>query len=91
VNEVGAEAHCASAFGAAAVPLLSLVGADSAFGPEDIRLMGSAFEDALHSLGLVDRDDPATLLVAKEIVRLAKAGERDPIRLRDMALKAIRT
>jgi hypothetical protein len=39
----------------------------------------------------VDRDDPATLLVAKEIVRLAKAGERDPIRLRDMALKAIRT
>jgi hypothetical protein len=72
------------------VPLLSLLRADPAFAPEDAGVLTTAFEDALRSLGLVDRDDPATLLVAKEIMRLAKKGERDPVRLRDLALKALR-
>jgi hypothetical protein len=30
-----------------------------------------------------------TILVAKIIVELAKEGERDPVRLRDLALKAV--
>jgi hypothetical protein len=40
-------------------------------------------EEALRDLRLVDRNDPATLLVAKRIIQLAQQGERDPIRLRE--------
>jgi len=47
----------------------------------------SAFEEALRELGLVDRTDPATHLVAKRIIELAQQGERDPIRLREGAVQ----
>jgi hypothetical protein len=57
------------------------------FGPDDVAALTSAFEDALRRLGLVDRADPATNLVA--IIEAAKTGEKDPIRLRDLALVAI--
>ncbi|HMA75651.1 MAG TPA: hypothetical protein VKP67_29805 [Xanthobacteraceae bacterium] len=56
----------------------------------DAALLVSAFEGALAALGLVDRDDPATMLVATHIITVAKTGERDPARLRDLALLAIR-
>jgi hypothetical protein len=45
-----------------------------------------AFEEALRELRLMDRKDPATLLVAKRIIELAQKGERDPTRLRERAL-----
>ena len=51
--------------------------------------MVGAFEEALRELRLVDRTDPATLLVAKKIIALAQQGERDPIRLREGAVKGI--
>ena len=53
--------------------------------------METAFEDALRELGLVDRNDPATLMVAQRIFELAKRGERDPTRLRDGAVKSLRS
>jgi hypothetical protein len=59
------------------------------FEPEDIKLLSSVFEEALRELRLVDRTDPATQLVAKRIIELAQQGERDPIRLREMAVKGI--
>jgi hypothetical protein len=59
------------------------------FGPEDIEILSNAFEEAVRELRLVDRTDPATQLVAKRIIELAQQGERDPIRLRDMAVKGI--
>ncbi len=58
-----------------------------AFEPEDIPVLTAAFEEALRELRLVDRTDPATQLVAKRIIELAQRGERDPIRLRDGAVK----
>ena len=60
-----------------------------AFEPEDIQVLSSAFEEALRELGLVDRTDPATQLVAKRIIELAQRGERDPMRLRQGAVKGI--
>jgi hypothetical protein len=39
-----------------------------AFGPEEIKILGDAFEDALRTLRLVNRDDPATEIVAKKII-----------------------
>jgi hypothetical protein len=59
------------------------------FGPEDIKVLSSAFEKALRELRLVDRTDPATQLVARRIIKLAQQGERDPIRLREGAIKGI--
>jgi hypothetical protein len=38
---------------------------------------------------LVDRTDPATQLVARRMIELAQQGERDPIRLREGAIKGI--
>jgi hypothetical protein len=69
------------------VPIRELL-KGQAFGPDDIAILVRAFEEALRELGLTERTDPATLLVAKRIIELAQRGERDPIRLREGAVKA---
>ena len=61
----------------------------SVFEPEDIAQMTAAFEAALTKVGLVDRKDPLTTSVARIIIRLARAGERDPQKLCDEALKML--
>jgi hypothetical protein len=71
-----------------AVPIRELLKGQS-FGPDDIAILVRAFEEALRELKLVDRTDPATQLVAKRIIELAQQGERDPVRLREGAVKAV--
>jgi hypothetical protein len=63
--------------------------AGQAFDPEHCKVMGAAFEGLLQELGMEDRTDPLCTLVATKIIELGKAGERDPQRLRELALKAI--
>jgi hypothetical protein len=64
------------------VPIQQKLAKDSgAFSPEEVEILEAAFEAALGDLGLVDRNDPATALVAQVVIRLAKEGERDPKRL----------
>jgi hypothetical protein len=77
-----------STLGLPSMPIQKLLEQQS-FEPEDIQVLSSAFEEALRELGLVDRTDPATQLVAKRIIELAQRGERDPIRLREGAVKGI--
>ena len=60
-----------------------------AFGPDEIRVLTTAFEEALQSLRLVDRADPATEMVARKIIELAQQGERDPVRLRERAVRSL--
>jgi hypothetical protein len=48
------------------------------FGPDDLTKLSLAYHAVLRHLGLADREDGATLMVAKEIVALASEGERDP-------------
>ena len=57
-----------------------------AFGPEEIRILASAYEDAMRSLHLADRLDPDGTAIAKRIFERAKLGELDPVRLRDYAV-----
>jgi hypothetical protein len=52
-----------------------------AFRPDVIDQLEIAYHAALGRLGLVDREDGATLMVAKRIIDLATLGERDPERL----------
>jgi hypothetical protein len=66
------------------------LGSDHAFDPEEIGIMVLAYENALRESRLVNRQDPATLTVAQRIIDLAKQGERNPARLRDAAVKALR-
>jgi hypothetical protein len=71
------------------VPLRLILQNDHAFGPDEIAILISAFEGALTKLGLVDRTDAATEIVAHRIIQLAKRGERDPDRLCEQALSAL--
>jgi hypothetical protein len=62
------------------------------FDGETVRLMGIAFEMALGSLRATpDHADPVREAVARKIIELAKAGERDPERLCEGALKDLRS
>jgi hypothetical protein len=60
------------------------------FNPEAIVPIVAAFKAACQSLQLVDRDDLLTQIVARKIVEVAGTGERDPERLRDLALLALK-
>ena len=62
-----------------------------AFGPEEIRYVAKAYDDALSALGLANRDDPATRLLAKKIIEIARTGERDPIKIRRRAIERLRS
>jgi hypothetical protein len=80
---------CPSNGGVADMPLRSLFGEDE-FSPKDKALITSAFEDTLHTLGLIDRTDPAVSMVARRMIELARGGERDPILLRDAVPNSFR-
>jgi len=49
------------------VPIYRLF-ALGAFEPEMIATMGDVFEDVLRTLGLVDREDPLTTMIARKVI-----------------------
>ncbi len=51
--------------------------------------MTTAYEDALLALGLTDRSDPITEMLAKKIFEIAQTGERDPVRIRTLAINEL--
>ena len=52
--------------------------------------MGVAFEMTRVALGLADRGDLTNKIIAKRIIELAKAGERNPDLLCEDVLKKFR-
>jgi hypothetical protein len=62
---------------------------NSGFDPETIRVMTAAYESARERLGLVDRSDPLTQLVAKKVIEIAQTGVRDPDQLCERVIAAI--
>jgi len=72
--------------GAIGVPIRRLL-ENHVFGPDEITVLTTAFEDTLRTLRLVDRADPATEIIARKIIELAQQGERDPVRLRERAIQ----
>jgi hypothetical protein len=54
--------------------------------PEEISRLRTAYEQALRGIGLVDRDDPLSEMVAKKVFKIAKSGVRDPA---DIAARAV--
>ena len=68
--------------------IYKLIAAGS-FGPEEIEVMKAAYEAALIDVGVSDRDDPITELIAKSIVNVVATGERDPKAVMERALNAL--
>jgi hypothetical protein len=56
------------------------------FGPVDIERMATAYEDAMRILQLAKGADSTSEAVAKRIIEIAQRGERDPHRLRTLAI-----
>ena len=71
------------------MPITPFLGGIS-FDPETKRVMGLAFEMARVALGLNDHSGLANEVVAKQIIELAKSGERNPDLLCDVAVKEFR-
>ena len=63
--------------------------ANGSFGPDEIEVMKAAYESALIDVGVADRNDPITELIAKSIVNVAASGERDPKQVTERALNAL--
>ena len=59
-----------------------------AFLPQHISVMGHVFEHVLRTIGLVDRQDPLAEKVAKKVIEIAQTGDCDPLRLKELTLRA---
>jgi hypothetical protein len=63
---------------------------NKAFEPEIIATMTTAYAEVCEALGISDRDRLRTDAVAKKVIEFAQRGERDPARLREHVLQALR-
>ena len=61
---------------------------DGALDPEATRLMGEAFDAVCAPFASLSKNDQEA--VADRIVKAARSGERDPIRLRDAGMAALK-
>ena len=64
---------------------------NTAFEPEDIERLVSAYEQTLRALRLKDRSDPITQLVAEKIIAIGRLGIEDPAEISKLALKELTT
>jgi hypothetical protein len=63
--------------------------ANGSFGPQEIEVMSAAYESALIDLGITNRDDLVTELIAKSIVNVISTGERNPELIKERAINAL--
>jgi len=70
------------------MPIYRLMQA-AAFDDAAVKIITTAFDDALRELGL-DRTDPDAEIVARKIIECAQMGECDPGRLQSRAVAAYR-
>jgi hypothetical protein len=63
---------------------------NQAFEPEELEIMAAAFHDARTTLGLADRTDTATEIIAGRIIDLAQRGVRTQAELYQEAIKGFR-
>ena len=62
-----------------------------AFEPETIEAMGKAFVETCEKLGLTERDDALTELVARNIIELAQRGLKNPTALHLATMKEFKS
>jgi hypothetical protein len=59
---------------------------ETAFDADACKAMGQAYEALLADLGLSDRNDPFTEIIAKEIIHVASLGVLDASEIRSRVL-----
>jgi methylmalonyl-CoA mutase cobalamin-binding subunit len=64
---------------------------DQAFDPETVEAMGEAFDTTCKALGLSNRNDGMTNLVAEMIIELAQRGLKNATALHLAAIKAFKS
>jgi hypothetical protein len=57
--------------------------------PDEVSRIREAYEQALHTLCVKDRDDPLTEMIAKKIIKIAQTGIQDPAQLSALAIKEL--
>lgn len=72
------------------MPIRPFLNGHSGFDSETIQNMSRALADALTALGVIGKSDDLTIIVAKKIIELARAGEHDPARLTAAVLRSLR-
>ncbi|MCK1359897.1 hypothetical protein [Bradyrhizobium sp. 199] len=58
--------------------------------PEEMDRLNKAYAFALRSLGLVDRNDPMTELIARKVIEIGATGVSDPETISELALKHLK-
>jgi len=61
-----------------------------AFDPDTVRVMGTAFENVCKQLGILDRHDAVTKIVARTVIDMAQRGFRDEDSLTDAVMQEFR-
>jgi hypothetical protein len=62
---------------------------NTAMEPEEVASVTEAYEQTLRTLGLKDRNDPITEMVAKKIIQIAETGVKDPAKISSLAVKGL--
>jgi len=62
---------------------------NSTLEPEEIGRITEAYQQALHTLCVKDRDDPLTEMIAKKIIKIAQTGVHDPAKIAALAIKEL--
>jgi hypothetical protein len=57
--------------------------------PDEISRVTAAYEQALYTLCVKDRDDPLTEMIAKTIIKIAQTGAHEPAQLSALAIKQL--
>lgn len=58
-------------------------------GPDEIQRLVAAYEETLRALGLKERDDPITRIVAKKVFEIVQTGIEDPSEISKLAIKQL--
>jgi hypothetical protein len=76
-------------FTAENLPIRIFIQDEGRFTPEEGGLLTLAFEYTLRNLNGIKRTDTLAIMIAKQIIAIAKNGERDPLKLSAKALAAL--
>ena len=71
------------------MPIRIFIQNEGRFTPEEGGFLTLAFEYTLRNLNGVKRNDTLAIMIAKQIIAIAKNGERDPLKLSAKALAAL--
>jgi len=70
------------------MPIRRLLAA-SKLATDEIDILTRAFDEALRSLSLVDRNDPLTEMIAQKVIEIGATTIRDPAAIAKMVVKKL--